>query len=311
MVHRARGRTTRPPLGQHFLRDRRLLARQIAYAEVRQGDAVLEIGPGPGILTEALLQAGGRVIAIEKDLRFRDPLLALQQRHPSLDLVWGDALEVGFPVVDKVVANLPYGAALPLTYRILQQRFDRAVLMYQHRLAERICAGPGERGYCRLGIAIGRLAETQLLETVPPEAFSPPPAVDSALVLLRRTRPRFAVPDEDFFRQMLEALFVHRECELGQALSMAVIPGVGPATQQAVQAQLPGRLRTAAVFRVSPRDFGLVCRLLWPAAGEGQPVHRVGAATPRSASARSRSGRRPVARRGGQARARGPSVRSS
>jgi 16S rRNA (adenine1518-N6/adenine1519-N6)-dimethyltransferase len=301
MAQRARGRQTRPPLGQHFLCDRRLLARQIAYAEVRQGDAVLEIGPGPGVLTEALLQAGARVTAIEKDRRFHDPLAALQRRFADLDLVWGDALKVALPVIDKVVANLPYGAALPLTYRLLQQRFERAVLMYQHSLAERICAGPGERGYGRLGIAIGRLAETQLLETVGPAAFSPPPAVDSALVLLRRTRPRFAVPDEEFFRLVLEALFAHRDGELGQALASAAIPGVAPAALQAVQAQLPHRLRTAAVHRVSPRDFGRVCRLVWAAA----------AAMPPSASPRSRSGRRPAVGRADQARARGPSVRSS
>lgn len=253
----------RPPLGQHFLRDRSVLAREIAYAELQGHETVLEIGPGPGILTEALLGAAGRVIAVEKDPRFRPPLEGLGRRFPHLELIWGDALEVALPRFDKVVANLPFGAALPLTFRLLEQRFDRAVLIYQHRLAERLCAGPGEPGYCRLGIAIGRRAETELLEVVRPEAFVPPPAVDSAVVLLRRVRPRFSVPDEEFFRFVLEGLFAHRDEPLGRALAELAAVGLSRAMLDQTVTRLPRRQLETPVFRIGPRDFGAICRLLW------------------------------------------------
>jgi 16S rRNA (adenine1518-N6/adenine1519-N6)-dimethyltransferase len=259
-----RGPDIRPrkDLGQHFLQDQGALAREVAYADLRGGETVLEIGPGPGGLTELLLLRAARVVAIEKDARFRPRLQALQRRCGNLELIWGDALDVDFPSFDKVVANLPFGPALPLTFRLLDQRFDRAVLIYQRRLAERICARVGEKGYCRLGIAIGRRADAELLEVVPPSAFAPPPAVDSAIVMLRRTRPKFPIPSEDFFRQLLEDLFARREAPLEQAVRTLGGLGLAPPALARTLAGLGGKLRGKPVRLVTPREFGQLARAL-------------------------------------------------
>ena len=219
LLERARIRP-RKSLGQSFLYDRELLAREVAYAELTGSETVLEIGAGVGNLTALLAAAAGQVMAVEQDRRFAPFLCRLQQRHANLEILLGDALRVELPAFDKVVANLPYTPALPLTFRLLEQRFDRAVLMYQRRLAERLCARVGESRYGRLSIAVGRRAQVELLEIVPPLAFYPPPAVDSALVLLRRTQPRFSVPSEEFFRQLLEGLFAHRDLALDEALQL-------------------------------------------------------------------------------------------
>ncbi len=194
-----------------------MLRREVAYAELQGQETVLEIGPGIGNLTELLLQRSGRVVAVEKDEQFRESLKELQAQFGNLELIWGDALEVNFPPFDKVVANLPFTPALPLIFKLLEQRFDRAVLICQKRLTERICAGVGERGYCRLGITIGRRANAELLEVIPKTAFYPQPEVDSAIVQIRKTRSKFPIPSDEFFRFTLESLFIHRSKSLEQA----------------------------------------------------------------------------------------------
>ena len=171
---------------------------------------MLEIGAGIGNLTQLLLERAGRVVAVEQDRQFAPCLKELQRRHGHLKVIWGDALVVDFPHFDKAVANLPYQVALPIVFKLLNQRFERAVLMLPKRLAKRLCATVGQPGYCRIGVAVGRLAQVEWIEQVGKDAFSPRPEVESALVLIRRIKPKFAVPSEDFFRQVLENLFARR-----------------------------------------------------------------------------------------------------
>src|SRR6267143_178021 len=118
----------RRAMGQHFLIDPRVAARQVAHAQIRRSDVVLEIGPGLGVLTRLLAEKAKRVVAIEADRRFAEYL-----RHtlPDGDVIAGDALKVDWPSFDVMASNLPYQISSPLTFRLLECAFRRAVLMYQ------------------------------------------------------------------------------------------------------------------------------------------------------------------------------------
>ena len=256
-------------LGQNFLQDRDVLRREVAYAELSNSDTVLEIGPGIGNLTELLLQRAGRVVAVERDEQFRGSLEELQAQYGNLELIWGDALEVDFPPFDKVVANLPFKPALPLTFKLLEQRFDRAVLICQKRLAERICASVGERGYCRLGITIGRRANAELLEVVPRNAFYPQPEVDSAIVQIRKARSKFPIPSDEFFRFILESLFVHRSKALEQAARNIRDRRFSPDMVNRSLASLSAKIRNKPVYQVTPREFGKIAQAFWNGMDEG------------------------------------------
>jgi 16S rRNA (adenine1518-N6/adenine1519-N6)-dimethyltransferase len=250
-------------LGQHFLSDRQLLERELAYAELRPADVVLEIGPGIGNLTALLAAQAGRVVVVERDHRFAPCLEALQQQHPNLEILWGDAVEVEFPPFAKAVANLPYQVALPLVFKLLERRFERAVLIVQRDLARRLGARVGESGYGRLSVAVGRRAEVELLEDVPRQAFYPPPEVESSLISIARTRPKFSVPDEEFFRLVLEAFFKNRQQPLAQAAQAVQDRQLPQPLLAKVMGRLPEKLRRKPVCRVTPAEFGELTWGLW------------------------------------------------
>ena len=252
--------------GQNFLNDSNVLRREVAYADIGAEDTVLEIGAGIGNLTEALLAKGGKVIAVERDRQFAKCLEDLQKRYGQLEVVWGDVLKMGLPRFDKVVANLPYQVALPIVFRLLEQRFERAVLVFQKRLAERMCAGVGEQGYCRIGVAIGRVARVEVVENIGAEAFFPRPEVESAVVKIERTKPRFAVPSEDFFKQVLEALFARR----GECVQQILTGSRDRHLPAAALGRLGKKLKNKPVYRLTPREFGEITRVMWEATGRGE-----------------------------------------
>jgi len=250
-------------LGQNFLQDREVLEREVAYAELEGTETVLEIGAGIGNLTERLLQGAGKVVAVEKDRRFAGRLEELGKRYGNLEVIWGDALQVALPRFDRVVANLPFKPGLPITFRLLEQRFERGVLLLQRRLAERICGRVGEQRYCRLSVAVGQRADAELLEVVRPNAFFPPPEVDSALVLLRRGKPRFSIPSEEFFRAVLEGLFARREESVERAAGEIRFRGLSARAVDRALGALGGKVRGKPVFAVTPREFGRIAWALW------------------------------------------------
>ena len=251
--------------GQNFLTDTAVLRREVACADIAAGDTVLEIGAGIGNLTQLLLERAGRVVAVEQDRQFAPCLKELQRRHGHLKVLWGDALAVDFPRFDKAVANLPYQVALPIVFKLLNQRFERAVLMLPKRLAQRLCATVGQQGYSRIGVAVGRLAQVEWIEQVGKDAFFPRPEVESALVLIKRTKPKFAVPSDDFFRQVLESLFARRQEQVQQIVPPAAL------------ASLSKKIKNKPVYTVTPREFGEITRAWWPLS---QPTPR----TPRAPS---------------------------
>ena len=127
------GRHPRKRLAQHFLVDRRVASRHVAHAQVDSSDTVLEIGPGLGVLTRFLAARAKRVIAIEADHRFAAYLRA---SCPEVEIIEGDALDVDWPPFDVMASNLPYQISSPLTFKLLDRSFDRAVLMYQDVIGE-------------------------------------------------------------------------------------------------------------------------------------------------------------------------------
>ena len=189
-------------LGQNFLLDLNLTARIARAAAPLDGVTVLEIGPGPGGLTRALLALGaGRVIAIERDERALAALAEIAAHYPGrLEVIAGDALSVDARALvgsgpARIVANLPYNIATPLLIGFLTVEpwppwYDRMVLMFQREVAERIVAAPGSKSYGRLSVLVGWRCESRILFDIAPSAFVPPPSVVSSVVeFVPRTAP--------------------------------------------------------------------------------------------------------------------------
>ena len=195
-VIRRHSLAARRSLGQNFLLDLNLTGRIARSAGPLEGVTVVEIGPGPGGLTRALLAAGaGRVIAVERDDRAIAALGEIAQHYPNrLEVIAGDALELDLRprAIDRpvrIVANLPYNIATPLLVSWLAVEpwppwFDRLVLMFQREVAERIVAPPGGKQYGRLSVLAGWRTRAKILFDIHPSAFVPPPKVTSSLVEL-------------------------------------------------------------------------------------------------------------------------------
>ncbi len=193
----AAGIDARKTFGQHFLLDMNLCRKIAGLAAPTADSLVIEVGPGPGGLTRALLESGAQVLAIEKDARFLPLLHAVAAAAEGrLRIVRADALlvdEVELGALNaSVAANLPYNIATPLLVKWLTGEFRPSImtLMFQKEVAERIVAAPGRRDYGRLAILSQVLCETRLLINLPARAFTPPPKVESAVVrLVRRADP--------------------------------------------------------------------------------------------------------------------------
>jgi 16S rRNA (adenine1518-N6/adenine1519-N6)-dimethyltransferase len=198
----AHGLAARRALGQNFILDLNLTAKIARLAGDIAGSDVLEIGPGPGGLTRGLLMEGARrVVAVERDTRCLPALTEIAAAFPGrLTVLEGDALAVDprphlAPPV-RIVSNLPYNIGTELLVRWLTGAWPpfwtSMTLMFQREVAERIVAGPGGKAYGRLAILAQWRTEPSIVMTVPPEAFTPPPKVTSAVVRLDRLEaPRY------------------------------------------------------------------------------------------------------------------------
>jgi 16S rRNA (adenine1518-N6/adenine1519-N6)-dimethyltransferase len=186
------GLDARKALGQHFLLDPSVTARIAALAGPLAGRHVIEVGPGPGGLTRALLAAQpASLTAIELDPRCIAALASLVAAHPqTLRLIEADALSIDaaglVPAPRRIVANLPYNVATPLLVGWLRQaaRFESFTLMFQREVAERIVAAPGDAAYGRLAVLAQACAAARIVLHLPAGAFVPPPKVASAVVRL-------------------------------------------------------------------------------------------------------------------------------
>jgi len=228
-VIRRHGLSARKSLGQNFLLDLNLTARIVRAAGPLEGVSVLEIGPGPGGLTRALLAAGAsRVIAIERDKRCVAALAEIEPHYPGrLTILEGDALELdpaphlaGAP--SRIVANLPYNVATPLLVGWLSVEpwppwYDSMTLMFQREVAERIVAAPGSKSYGRLSVLAGWRSSGRILFDVAASAFVPPPNVTSSLVRIE-PRPAPLPCDRAALERVTQAAFGQRRKMLRQSL---------------------------------------------------------------------------------------------
>jgi 16S rRNA (adenine1518-N6/adenine1519-N6)-dimethyltransferase len=216
----------RKSLGQNFLLDLNL-TRRIARAAAPLANAnIIEIGPGPGGLTRALLLEGARhVTAIERDPRCIAALAELDAAFPGrLSIVEGDALESDVaslaPAPRKIVANLPYNIATPLLIRWLGEAraFESLTLMFQKEVAERLAAAPGSGAYGRLSVLTQWLCSVRLAFDVPPQAFVPAPKVTSTVVQLVPRALPLASCDQALLERVTAAAFGQRRKMLRQSL---------------------------------------------------------------------------------------------
>ena len=222
------GIRARRQLGQHFLLDLNLCRRIVRAAGDIAGKTVVEIGPGPGGLTRALLETeAARVIAVERDPRCIDALSDLSRRYANrLDVVAGDALDFDISALAgtgrvAVVANLPYNVATPLLIGWLRDvdSISAMTLMFQKEVAERIVAAPGTGAYGRLAVVAQWLCEARRAFDVAPTAFVPPPRVTSTVVnLLPRDAP-LAPADMAVLETVTAAAFGRRRKMLRSALA--------------------------------------------------------------------------------------------
>lgn len=226
-------KSRRHALGQHFLHNQGILRKIVAAIGPGADDVIVEIGAGQGILTEALAETAGRVVAIEKDERL---IPGLRERMPAnVEVVHGDVLRVdlrevsskaGVPAL-RLVGNVPYSISSPLLFRVLDERalVSDCLFLLQKEVAERVTAGPGMKSYAPLGILLQNEFEARIAFRVAPGSFSPPPKVQSALLTLRR-RPSPLHPGaaEEPFRAFLKAAFAERRKMLWKNLSRRATP---------------------------------------------------------------------------------------
>jgi len=210
-------------LGQHFLTDRHYLGRIVAAIDPQPGEAMLEIGPGPGVLTERLAQAVRPLHVVEID---RDLAQALRARFApeAVAVHEGDALAFDLatlPAGLRVVGNLPYNVSTPLLFHVaaFAPRLRDCTFLLQKEVVERMVAAPATPDYGRLTVMLQARFAMQLVLRVPPGAFTPPPKVDSALVrMVPLGEDRVAPRDEARFARLVLAAFTQRRKTLRNAL---------------------------------------------------------------------------------------------
>jgi len=265
-VIRRHGLAAKKSLGQNFLLDLNLTARIARAGGALDGVTAVEIGPGPGGLTRALLAEGAaRVIAVERDARAIAALAEIAAHYPGrLSVVEGDALEFDAPAHlaggrARVIANLPYNIATALLVDWLTAEpwppwYDALVLMFQREVAERIVAAPGGKAYGRLAVLAGWRCDAKIMFEVAPSAFVPRPKVTSAVV---RLVPRAApLPcDAQALQRVTEAAFGQRRKMLRQSLKtlgrdpLALLEAAGIApTARAEEIPVTGFVKLARAF---------------------------------------------------------------
>jgi len=218
------GHRPRKRFGQNFLRAPHVVEQILTAAEVTPGAQVVEVGPGPGALTDRLLAAGARVTAFEVD---RDLAAALESRAaPNLTVHLGDVLKADWPALlaappYKLVANLPYNISSQVLFKILDHRdlFSRLVLMFQKEVGDRLLASPATRDYGILSVLVQNWYEVTRVVKVPPGCFFPPPKVESVVLSFApRRQPLAPVNNEESFRRLVKAVFAQRRKTLRNGL---------------------------------------------------------------------------------------------
>jgi 16S rRNA (adenine1518-N6/adenine1519-N6)-dimethyltransferase len=209
---------------QHFLIDPYAVERIANLAEVK-GTLVLEVGPGNGILTRALLDRGAIVRAVELDgslCEHLHDLFSAEIAQGRLTVQQGDATRCELPPFEVVVSNLPYSVSSKITFRLLDIGFKEAVLMYQSEFADRMVAPPGTKECGRLSIMVQTYAAVRICFKIPPSCFSPKPQVHSTVVKMIPREPIFPIHNRGLYADVVRALFSHRRKTVRNCLKGSV-----------------------------------------------------------------------------------------
>jgi 16S rRNA (adenine1518-N6/adenine1519-N6)-dimethyltransferase len=266
----AHGLHPKRSLGQNFLADANTARRVVALADLPTAASVLEIGPGLGSLTLALLAAGHAVVARELDDRLADVLHAVLADESGASgagarvrIERGDAVTVDLaailtpaPSPRACVSNLPYNVAVPVVVRLLEEAaaVERILVMVQREVGERLAAGPGDPQYGAVSVKVAYFAEAHVVGLVPPTVFVPRPKVESALVRLRRREPPVTVPSADGLFALVRAGFAQRRKMLRRSLA----PVLGDAAPDVLEAA--GVAPTARAEALGLDDWAAVAR---------------------------------------------------
>jgi len=248
-------------LGQHFLVDENLLGVIGRFAELSPDDAVVEVGPGLGVLTRHLAQRTRWVHAIELDRSLEEPLRDALGALTNVQLVFADALRIDLasldPLPSKLVANLPYSIATPLVIESLEHApaIERWCVMVQREVADRFFASPGSKAYGAVSVLVQLQARRTGFRRVPPTAFRPRPRVESALVAFVRA------PGADLtnVREVVVAAFAHRRKTLANSLVLSA-----RASRSEVEGALEriGKAKGSRAEALTPADFVALTREL-------------------------------------------------
>lgn len=222
-------------LGQNFLCDPNILEKIVRIADVRDTDTVVEIGAGIGVLTALLAARARRLVALEVDRRLVAVLNTELGEAPNIEIVHGDVLEYDFASVRpgggegrlRVVGNVPYNLSSQIVLRLLDYResVDRAVLMLQREVAERLAAPPGTKDYGPLSVYVALYTQPRLEMRVPASCFVPRPEVDSRVIRLDMRRdPLCRVDDPALFRDVVRSCFAKRRKTLLNNLRQSGLP---------------------------------------------------------------------------------------
>lgn len=219
-------------LGQNFL-IRHDVVSDIAYAtEIGEGDAVLEIGPGIGTLTQGLAETGASVTAVELDERLLPILDKTLAHYDNVRIVHGDIMKTDIATLMDykqftVCANLPYYITTPIVMKLLEQKLPikRIVVMVQKEVAERMVSEPGSKVYGALSVAVQYYTKPEIILEIPPKAFMPAPEVTSAVVSMEvRPTPPVVVDNEKKFFQVVKAAFQQRRKTFANAMKNTGLP---------------------------------------------------------------------------------------
>lgn len=213
-------------LGQNFLTDPSVVHDIVEGSQITGEDHVIEIGPGVGSLTRALLEKAGRVTAVEIDAKLIPILQDELGGYPNFELIEGDVLKTDLRAIAgdhsvKVVANLPYYVTTPILLRLLEEDFpwDSITIMIQKEVAVRLNSGPGTKDYGSLSVLVSYYADTELVRVVKPESFVPRPKVDSVVIRLDRLPQKRVKPlDEALFFKLIRQSFAMRRKTLHNTL---------------------------------------------------------------------------------------------
>jgi 16S rRNA (adenine1518-N6/adenine1519-N6)-dimethyltransferase len=244
-------------LGQHFTVNSDILQRLVSHASLTNDDIVLEVGAGLGFLTQLISSKCKKVVAVEFDSKIVRILRKQLQGLSNVDLIEGDILKVSLPHFNKVVSAPPYSISSPLLFRLLERKFDWAVLILQKEFAERLAASVGSRNYGRLTVTIYYKADVELLGYVPRTMFYPQPDVDSIMVRLKPRDPPFHVEDEETYFSLVRTLFTQRNKKVRNSL-VPFLRKREITGKEALKLADSMIYHAKRVRKLAPEDFGIL-----------------------------------------------------